>query len=277
MKTVRPYLLLLFACLPTLVSAQLGNCNFAPNDIHVDVCITVVDPPGPEGLTFVIDNDDNFRREAGSGYVIVESIFADGVGSDFQTDDPGWVVPTGQMLENEFIWFRARGSLEFWDVSQQRWLNAPPNGEQLRYLGNTPPDVQINGSPEELALYAAGTIWNQNGHEDGPTEAPIEPISGGELHAHLDFCIEDGAGDCSVNNFGSPTIGAYLIELEIFSKEQLGGQDKYKASPPLKVLFNHGLGQTAYNEALAALTVADVIVDDSPALPAAGVLIMTGP
>ena len=189
------------------------------------------------------------------------------------------------MLGGEILWFRGLGSLRFWDKDQMRWLDNPPNGERVRFFGAIPPEVIIGGTPQEQAFYAAGTIWSASGIE-GPLEAPIEQAAnvavGDAIHAHLDFCVEDPTGDCTlggIGNTGSPSVGAYLIELQLFSNAVAsnGVQQKYIDSPPIKVLLNNGLVAAECAVAVSALTAPDSIVDDSPALPAAGVLIMSAP
>ena len=155
------------------------------------------------------------------------------------------MVKAGDLLDGEVLWFRALGSLRFWDKDEQRWLDDSPNGERVRYFGAIPPDIVINGTAEENAFYAEGTIWSGAGVE-GPLEAPIEQAtgvtSGDAIHAHLDFCLEgkntEGVmGDCTVPGIGHPpTVGAYLIEMQLFSDTVASNSDqqKYIDSPPMK-------------------------------------------
>ena len=298
--------LAIFSCLNLLM---IGTFSYAQENItcdnlgHFDLYIGV-DPPGSDGASLVIDNSNQFPAVAGTGRTVVPANFGDFAGGPHKTDDPGWVIKGGDLLGGEVLWFRALGSLRFWDKDQQRWLDEPPNGERVRYFGAIPPEVMSNGSNEEFNFYEEGTIWSGAGIE-GPLEAPIEqavdvsPINDA-IHAHLDFCLEGKKasgemGDCTINainwsdpHTGSPTVGAYLIEIQLFSKAVAsnGQQQKYIDSPPVKVLLNNGLkvrdnGDGSFtNEcaaAIGALTLPDSLVDSSPALPAAGVLIMTGP
>jgi len=80
-----------------------------------------------------------------------------------------------------------------------------------------------------------------------------------------------------MNNYGNPATGVYLIEFQLFSTAVSGLQQKYFDSPPILVALNRGLDRDAYNLAIDALTVLDIAIDDSAPLPAAGILIMTGP
>ena len=256
---------------------------------HFDVIIDV-DPAGTDGASLLIDESDQFPAEASTGRTVVPADFGDFAGGPHKTDDPGWVVKAGDFLGGEVLWFRALGSLRFWDKDERRWLDDPPNGERVRYFGAIPPDVVINGTAEESAFYAEGTIWSGAGVE-GPLEAPIEQAagvtSGDAIHAHLDFCLEGKLasgqlGDCSIPGIGytgSPTIGAYLIELQFFSNalDRNGMQRKYIDSSSIKVILNNGLIGNECKSAIGALLLPNNITDDSGVLPAAGILIMSGP
>ncbi|MEM9056093.1 MAG: hypothetical protein AAGD86_01375, partial [Pseudomonadota bacterium] len=137
------------------------------------------------------------------------------------------------------------------------------------------------GDPDELAFYQQGTIWSGNGLE-GPTESAIEQAStDGSIHSHLDFCLEDSTGDCSqpgIGQTGSPTVGAYLIELELFSDATDGsGAPKYLDSEPVKVVLNNGLIAEECAAAIQALTQHDPAAADAErATPASGILILNG-
>ena len=263
------------------VQGQAGTTcnNFGHFDLYIDV-----DPPASDGGSLIIDSTEQFSVEASTGRAIVSANFGDFPGGPHKTDDPGWVVSAGDLLGGEFLWFRALGSLRFWDKDQQRWLDNPPNEARVRYFGAIPPEVVISGTAEENAFYAQGTIWSADGVE-GPIEAPIEQAAdieiGDAIHAHLDFCVEDSSGDCTIPQVGftgSPAIGAYLIEIQLFSNAvSANGQQKYLDSPPIKVLLNNGLVAEECTSAIGALAVSDTVVDDSEALSAAGVLIMSGP
>lgn len=279
-------ILLQAVILALLVSIQLAvqtasaqNITTCNNFGHFDLLVDV-DPPAAGGGSFIVDSAGDFPVEYGTGNRIVPADLGDFPGGIHKTDDPGWLVAAGDMLDGELLWFRARGSLRYWDKNLQQWLNTPPNGERVRYFGATPPDVVINGTPEEKAFYAEGTIWTSDGLS-GPSEAPIEAFQGG-IHAHLDFCLEAEDGDCTQpasSATGSPSTGAYLIEFQLHSREVVAnsGQLKYIDSAPIKVILNNGLVAGECSAAIGALVLPETVVDDSPPLPAAGILIMTGP
>lgn len=281
MKKIYIGLFTLLAAAQSTTLQAITTCN---NFGHFDLSINV-DPPASDGGALLIDSVEQFSVEANTGRTIVSANFGDFPGGPHKTDDPGWVVSAGDLLAGEFLWFRALGSLRFWDKEQEQWLDNPPNKERVRYFGAIPPEVIINGTAEENAFYAEGTSWSAEGLE-GPLEAPIEQAAdvdaGDAIHAHLDFCVEDSTGDCTIPQMGftgNPAIGAYLIEIQIFSNAVAdnGSQQKYFDSPPVKVLLNNGLVGDECSAAIGALVVPDTVVDDSQALPAAGVLIMTGP
>jgi len=277
MKKVLLTLPFLLLTPPQMVSAQIINtCN---DFGHFDLLIDVV-PPASDGASFVIDSTGEFPVEAGTGNTIVPADLGDFPGGIHKTDDPGWLVAAGDLVANEILWFRALGALRYWDKDAQQWLNAPPDGERIRYFGATPPAVVISGTPQEKAFYAEGTIWSSEGLS-GPIEAPIEAFIGG-IHAHLDFCLEASDGDCTrpgSSATGQPSTGAYLIEMQLFSKAVAGNgvQQKYIDSKPVNVILNNGLIAEQCGEAIGALVLPDAVVDESAPLRAAGILIMTGP
>ena len=260
--------------IPNVNAQIISSCeDFGHFDLFIDI-----DPPAEDGGRIIIDRDQQFPRVPTTGTTIVPADFGDFAGGPHRTDDPGWVINTGGFEDDELLWFRALGAMQFWDRDQQRWLNAPPNGERVRYFGIVPPDIQLVGTDEEREFYSNGTIWTGNGFQ-GPVEGLIEPYVGG-LHAHLDFCLEDSderCGEQSSAPTGSPAVGAYLIEMQLFSTALAsnGLQQKYFDSNPVKVMLNNGLLVDDCNAAIEALVLP--VVDDSSPQPAAGVLIMSGP
>lgn len=262
-----------------LFASNANSQNFSTCDDfgHFDLFIDV-EPPAQDGGRILINNDGRFPTVPGTGTTIVPADFGDFAGGPHRTDDPGWVINIGGFENDELLWFRALGAMQFWDREQQLWLNEPPSGERVRYFGIVPPDVQLSGTEEEQTFYSNGTIWTGEGFE-GPVEGLIEPYVNG-LHAHLDFCLEDGDQRCAEQSAaptGSPAVGAYLIEMQLFSTALAanGTQQKYFDSDPVKVMLNNGLLADECNTAIDALI--SQVVDDSEPQPAAGVLIMSGP
>ncbi|MEL7449722.1 MAG: hypothetical protein AAFN78_10965 [Pseudomonadota bacterium] len=282
-KTLKPCAAALSCLLlPAVAAAQTATCNdFGHFDVFVDVDANSTDS---ERLRILRDNpfDPNasFPLDFESRSLLVPADFGDFGGGPHKTDDPGWVIETGNLAANELLWFRALGTLDFWNTATGQWQSAPPAGERLRFFGAIPPEVFLNGDPDELAFYQQGTIWSANGLE-GPTESAIEQASGdGTIHSHLDFCIEDSTGDCSapgIGQTGSPAVGAYLIELELFSDAvDANGDPKYADSAPVKVVLNNGLVAEECAAAIEALTQPAADQGAERETPASGILILNG-
>ncbi|WP_413394253.1 hypothetical protein [Microbulbifer sp. 2304DJ12-6] len=253
------------------VSAQHRSCNdFGHFDLFIDIV-----PPAAVGAKILVDSAGSFPLSADTGNIVVPADFGDLPGGPHKTDDPGWVVNTGGLLDGEKLWFRALGALRYWDPTIEAWIG-PVNGERVRYFGTIPFEVFLRNDPVELAFYKQGTIWSYGGLE-GPLESPIDQAApDGSMHTHLDFCVEAADGDCAlrgVGHTGNPSTGAYLIELQLFS--DAGAGEKYRSSRPIQVLLNNGLTGDQCGTAINAL-IQPTNVDSSEALPGAGVLIMTG-
>ncbi len=234
---------------------------------HFDLSIAVNREQGQ----LVVDPNNAFPFNTSRFTKVVPADFGDFAGGPHKTDDPGWVVSPGQFKAGESLWFRARGTLQYWNPTSLNW-QAPPNGERVRYFGAIPTEVFLRNDAAELARYEGGTIWSASGLA-GPLESPIDQAaSNGSIHTHLDFCVEDATGDCTRpgnGHTGKPALGAYLIEMELFAN---GSGGSFRPTRPIQVLLNQGLKGTACAEAIGAL------VKRQPARPAAaaGILIMDG-
>lgn len=253
-----------------IVQAQFDTCNdFGHFDLYIDIT-----PRATAGGKILIDPDLDFPLNVTTGSTVVPADFGDFAGGPHKTDDPGWVINNG-LFPGENIWFRALGTLRYWDPVQSTW-GIPPAGEQVRYFGAIPAEVFLRNDPDELAFYQAGTIWAAN-DLTGPIESPIDQGDAtGSIHTHLDFCVEASGGDCTVpgvGHTGNPTVGGYLIELQLFS--DAGARSKYLESRPIQVMLNNGMTGNQCGEAVAALITPSAI-DDSNTQPGAGVLIMSG-
>lgn len=243
---------------------------------HFDVFIEV-DELADGSKRLVLDPEGDFPLDFATRYSLVPANFGDFQGGPHKTDDPGWLVAPGQMTIGETLYFRALGRLQFWSADHNRWQTEVPRGEQVRLFGSVPADVILGGDPNQIAFYQNGTIWTPTGIV-GPVESPIEQVGTGGIHTHLDFCVEDNGGDCTlpgVGHTGSPTRGAYLIQLLLFSPATEAGQARYADTRPVFVLLNRGLNNDEFRAAVEARTDPPSPVDDTD-LPAAGILIMTG-
>lgn len=262
------------------VSAQVATCNdFGHFDVFIDIIerddhsrqlAARRDTPDTNAFIFTLDANDR--------QLLVPADFGDFGGGPHKTDDPGWVIDQGGFEANDVLWFRALGSLNYYNPQTSAWQSAPPSGERVRFFGAIPPDVFFNGDPDELAFYQQGTIWSSEGLA-GPTESAIEQASSiGTVHTHLDFCIEDSTGDCSepgIGNTGNPAVGAYLIELQLFSDATDGNDDaRYRDADPVKVILNNGLVADECANAIEALS--NRRAEPQAPTPASGILVIGG-
>lgn len=293
-------LLLCFLLVSPFSIAQSTIYQVCDNAGHTDVFVEI-NPPATDGAQIIAlsQSRDLFFPKTENGTLIVPANVRDAPGGPNRTDDPGWVVNPGDLLGvldiretnpdavvGEFLWFRGRGSLRYWDPELDLWFDRPPAGERVRYFAGS--IGGLNLSEEEADAFSEGTVWTADGLQ-GQLEAPIEEARGtslgtAEIHAHLNFCLEDAEGDCTVETAdlaGNPTVGGYLIEFELFSTAvtEVGNltQQKYLDSLPIQVLISNGLTPEDCDKAVVALVEPEKVVDDSPAQPAAGILIMSGP
>lgn len=262
-----------------VVYLPLAAASEDPNPIsdpgHFDAVVTVT-PPASNGARIEIDKAVLFPRDYATQRVLIPANFGDFSGGPYKTDDPGWVVNAGNFLAGEVLQYRALGKLLFWDNAQQHWTNVMPRSETVRLFGEVPTEVLLRNDPAELAFYRQGTIWHANGVA-GPIDAAIQVAdTAGAVHAHLDFCVQDSSGDCSIpglGHSGTPTVGAYLIELQILSNAMNSGLTKYRSSNPLYIVLNRGLSQSEFRVAVEARTKAPVNLPYRQ-IPANGILIL---
>ncbi|MEM9057410.1 MAG: hypothetical protein AAGD86_08030, partial [Pseudomonadota bacterium] len=128
---------------PALAGAQTATCNdFGHFDVFIDV-----GTGGTDDERIRVRRDNPFAPNAffplavADRSLVVPADFGDFGGGPHKTDDPGWVIETGNLDALELLWFRALGTLDFWDRTTGQWLSAPPAGERLRFFGAIPPEV----------------------------------------------------------------------------------------------------------------------------------------
>jgi len=243
---------------------------------HFDAVVSLT-PPATPGARIEVDVANTFPRDFTSKRVLIPANFGDFAGGPYKTDDPGWVVTAGGLLPGEALRYRALGQLRFWDNTLQRWTATTPRAETVRLFGEVPGEVLLRNDPQEIAHYQQGTVWRVEGLA-GPREAVIQAADGnGAVHAHLDFCIQDKTGDCSLpglGHSGTPSVGAYLIELQLFVAVVESGRTKYRSSNPLFIVLNRGLSTEDFQRAVKARTAPPPSAPNQR-LPAAGILILS--
>lgn len=255
-----------------ITALLIGSSAFANNNItcnnfgHFDLIISV------ENNKITVDGDETFPRNK-AGHVVAPADFGDFVGGPHKTDNPGWVTVNGHFQEDETLWFRAINNLRFWDKNQEKWLDTAPREESVHYFASIPSDKFFE-SGEKSDFKEVNTIFTTNAIQ-GPNESVIEPAGeNGAIHTHLEFCLQDNTGDCTIDNIGStgsPTIGAYAITIQLFS--DAGNRQKYIPSDPINIILNNGLQGSECNTAIDALKAQSVETNSAP-LPGAGILIL---
>ena len=268
----------LMSLLPVPSAMALEDALTDPT--HFDIFIDT-QPPAQSGARLRVDPEGNFPVDVLSGRTVVPTNLSDLSGGSYLTDDPGWFMEPGFLIGGEDLRFRALGALRYWNPDAQRWLESVPNGETIRIFGGVPADIvpDLFADPDLFDFWLGGTIWTTAGIE-GPVEALIAQTSAsgeGNVHSHLDFCIQDASGDCPARIGGNPTKGAFLIELELFSGAQTGGGSKYIDSEPVLIVLGNALTANELQQAVDSLITLPDSGQAVPQLPAAGILIMGGP
>ncbi len=158
------------------------------------------------------------------------------------TDDPGYQAQSGVLQANAILNYRAVGIMQFW--TGNTWSNTVGNQEQISYFD------ALGGE----------TIWTVSGVSQA--EGVIDQIaSDGSVHAHLDF---------EVTNAGSlPVVGAYMVDLELYVTDGVGGPIVHTTSEPVRIAFNFQLSESDFNAAINALVNPLSIADEEeiPVLP----------
>lgn len=156
--------------------------------------------------------------------------------TQFSTAD--WPAPTTIFpgIEAEDGSFpAASGNIYFQPLSQLYFHDGTAGGP----VGNTPADEQIvllRSSSDAVAVSNAGPATLAG----GDLQVKVGAIDGdGGLHAHLTFELNRAGGS------GNPAVGAYLMQLQV-------NADNFDSSEPMWALWNHGLSEAEFGNALAA-------------------------
>jgi hypothetical protein len=163
---------------------------------------------------------------------LFETDFGDLSGGAYKTDDPGYDVDTAQGAFSAGNWLRYEGigTLRFWDGGS--WSSTLQNDEQVRIedaLGNT---TTFHGTGISNSVGVIGEV---------------DPD--GDVHEHIDMSIWDNTG-----NLGG-TMGAYWISLALFDTLPNDDNPVSQASDTLNIIFNRGLPEEQYEQAVSAVPV----------------------
>lgn len=145
------------------------------------------------------------------------------------TDNPGFQSLANTFNPNDYIYYRAVGSLWFWNG--QAWVGNVVDQERVKIR-----DV----------VYSSSYV-TENGVNN--SEGAIAQISGsGSIHQHIDFFIENlGSAD--------PATGAYMIDIELFATNTPGGSlETHLSSDPVRIAFNYQMSESEFTDAINALT-----------------------
>lgn len=175
-----------------------------------------------------VDEAELVAIDAATGKFLFPAAF--GTFSDpSKTDQPGFQSLTNTFDANNFLYYRAVGSLWFWNG--QAWVNEVADQERVKIR-----DV----------VYSYSIITDSG--VSSPLGAIAQINGNGSLHQHIDFFIENlGSGD--------PATGAYMIDIEFFGTDTPGGTfETHLTSEPVRIAFNYQMSEAAFAQAINALT-----------------------
>ena len=184
-----------------------------------------------------LDTSNNVLVDQSTGYFLFRGDFDDlGQGAE-GTDDPGVQTQANTFTPNSILYFNAVGSLMYWDGSA--WVNSVPDQERLQLVDALGNDtfVDING-----VTNAAGAI--------------DQVSSGGLIHSHnLKFYIDNTLGS------GSPAPGQYMIDVQFYVTDTVGGTVIHTHSEPVRIAFNY---QDSANADAAIMALTSPVAENVP-------------
>jgi len=172
----------------------------------------------------IYTNGDLFAADLGDLY-----------GGLYKTNNPGFDADTdkGAFGAGNWLQLQGLGALKFWNGSA--WSNSVPNGEH----------VEIEDALGSIMTFSTDGVTNPFGVID-------ELDSSGDLHSHLKMSIKNAS------NALAGTTGAYWIDLAILETLAEGSTPVSTASAPFSIIFNRGLGATAFDSAVNAVAAVPV-------------------
>ncbi len=208
---------LVLACLPLAASAQHTDIWLIANGTQIAVSPTDLSNGNPNLV------------DATTGKYLFTGDFGDLSFGAESTDNPGFNSASGTFPSGDLFNFRAVGELWFWNGHS--WVNDVPDAERISI---------------EDGLSAL-TYIDVNG-----VTKPVGPVnfvdSFGEIHEHQNFTVDNTLGT------GSPAPGAYMIELEWFLSDGIGGPETYGSFESARIAFNYQLSNAEFDTAIAFLT-----------------------
>lgn len=160
------------------------------------------------------------QTHGATGGALFEGDFGDLVKGPYKTSSPGF--NSFAFAAGTVVNYTAVGGLSYFDGLS--WSSTVPALEYVRLDGNGGEDSR----------------WTISGAAGDLTGLVGQVSTTGELHEHLDFSVARTGG-------GTPTVGAYLIQLQLSA-------DGYASSDPFYLVFNRGLSGAAFESGVQALT-----------------------
>lgn len=144
------------------------------------------------------------------------------------TDDPGFQAEALTFNPSTILYYRAVGSLMFWNGSA--WVNNVVDQER----------IQIEDALSSFTTIDVSGVTNPQG--------AIDQIAGdGSVHQHVDFSIDNSLGA------GAVAPGAYIIDLEFYLTNGVNGPVVHTTSEPVRIAFNYQLSSSEFDAAISAL------------------------
>ncbi len=200
--------------LVTFTAALSTPAMAATGGGHSDIEVAV------ENGKIVVENGILLRN----GYRLFESEFGE-LGNPYGTDEPGFELDDGNFSPGQILGLEAKAALRYWNGSQ--W-GVPVNDEFIEVIDSLSNSFSIEGQ-----FLSGGS---------GVIDAADDE---GGVHSHVDFEIGSGAG--------TPTTGAYLIELALLGFESDFITKAYTDSDNFYIAFNLGLDEDAFESSVDAL------------------------
>ena len=187
-----------------------------------------------------------------TGRFLFSSDFADLGQGPQGTDDPGFQTVANTFTPNGILNFRAIESLLFWNGDA--WVSSVVDQERI---------LVIDALNETTVIDTAGVTT---------AEGAIDQIdSSGTIHQHIEFFIDNNT---SAN---LPAAGAYMINIEFFATETLGGDVMHTASKPVRITFAYQISTEEYQQALSTLTSPIMTPEEvSVPIPNGALLVLAG-
>lgn len=171
---------------------------------------------------------------------LFEADFGDLAGGQFETDDPGIDVDIekGRFTPGNWLRFQPVGTLHFWNGTQ--WIDTVPNAERIEVTDALRNKITFNASSENTTTGIMGEIEANGG-----------------LHGHLEFKILDAS------NTPNGSVGAYRIQFNLIETLPQDNNPVSATESPISIVFNRGLEEEKFEEAVSVLKENAVYIDET--------------